>query len=309
MSVSCDTGPAGLSSLVVESEGARIDVAETDGGLVLEVADPGEDLAGGALRCAPARSVQVVPGRVLGLPATRIIVVLGRDRPRIVRAEGRVRLLWLPGSAASVAAVAPPVESVDRPIAPPPARPAERPPAEASREEPPAELPRPVARAEHRESAPAPPGMTPDESPARAVPAGAPPDYLALERVVTMVASVETELRDGPGRRFAPAGPLLPGARIEIDGRAGDWIRATSGKWAFGPYFEAPEEALQGGAFLARIEAINAPVHAGPAPQHEIVAELYRGEQVVVDEVKSEWAHVRDGGWIRLSELSRAGSQ
>ena len=34
-----------------------------------------------------------------------------------------------------------------------------------------------------------------------------------------------------------------------------------------------------------------------------IVAELYRGQRVVIDELQGEWAHVRNGGWVLRSEL------
>lgn len=166
--------------------------------------------------------------------------------------------------------------------------------------------PRPVAPPRE----PPRPSRTPVEEPAgpartAEAESGLPGDFLVLDRPVTMVASVETQLREGPGRRFPPISALTTGATITVNGRAGDWIRTTAGTWAFGPYFAAPDEALQGGAFLGKIEAINARVHAGPAAHHEVVAELYRGEQVVIDEVKAEWAHVRDGGWVRLTEISR----
>lgn len=324
-SVSCDSGPSGLSSLVIEGEGAPLRVRETDGGLVIEIDDPGDALSAGSLRCPPARGVQVIPGSVLGSGSSRIVVTLGDRRPRVVQAEDRVRLLWLPpGVGEPETAVTRPAperaREAERTREPQAPRVAERPAredarrAEVPRTEEPAPAPRPepsraAQPAREREAqAPPPERVAPPEPPApaaRAQDRDLPADFLALERPVVLLASVETELRQGPGRRFPKQRALAPGTEIEIDGRAGDWVRTTSGAWGFGPYFEAPEAALQSGAFLARVEAIQARVHAGPAAHHEIVAEIYRGEQVVIDEVRAEWAHVRDGGWVRMSDISR----
>ena len=37
--------------------------------------------------------------------------------------------------------------------------------------------------------------------------------------------------------------------------------------------------------------------------QHDVVAEIYRGQKVVIDEIVHEWAHVKNGGWVRRSLL------
>ena len=57
------------------------------------------------------------------------------------------------------------------------------------------------------------------------------------------------------------------------------------------------------GSHVAVVKAVTAPVHAGPGGQHDVVAELYRGQRVVIDEIVHEWAHVKNGGWVRRSLL------
>lgn len=313
LSISCEPGPSGLRSLVVESAAAALSVRQTGEAVVIEAADPGDDLAGGSLRCDPARSVRIVPGRLTGTAVTRVLVTLGREAPRVVETGGRVRLLWVPGKPAE------PVSAASREPEPPRA-PADEPPARGRKPEPRRSAPRaepeapaPAETPRAAEAAPPPSRRPPPELPDAAEPAAAPPagtnalpsDFLPLEKPAPMVALMATEARRGPGRRYPAAGAVPAGGRITADGRAGDWLRCSDATWVFGPYFEAPEEALAGDAFLARVDAISAPVHGGPAPSFEIVAEIYRGEQVVIDEVKNEWAHVRDGGWVKLSELTR----
>ena len=71
----------------------------------------------------------------------------------------------------------------------------------------------------------------------------------------------------------------------------------------FATYLE-PLSSLQSPAsYLAVVQDVTAPVHEGPGGQHAVVAELYRGQRVVIDELKGEWAHVRNGGWVRRSVL------
>ncbi len=372
VSVACEPGPGGLRTLVVTADAAALSAREAPGAIVIDVADPGDGLSARSLTCPPARGVQVIPGRVMGLPQTRVVVSLGRETPRIVRADGRIRLLWLPdrvGAAPSVAVPAPTTADAPSPPAAArrPERAAERPerrakPAERAEEparrqararddrgeeraarraapSPPAESPAEPARpaetsadrrapepSSHRQGWPEPPvdraaltapadrppaaDRAPEPAPPPVSadagrPAGQAADFLAFPQSVSLEATVATDLRSGAGRRFPSRGEVQPGTRVLVDGRAGDWLRTVSGAWVFGPYFETPGDAFSATVFAARVEAINAPVHAGPGPHHEIVAEVYRGDQVVIDEVKADWAHVRDGGWVKLGHLSR----
>lgn len=286
-SVSCDPAPGGVRSLVIE--GRVAEVREAADGLVVELSEDGSDLPAGGLRCEPARSVSVVPGRMLGAASSRVLVAFGRDRPSVVRAEGRVRLLWLPRSLAEP-------RSPDGT-----AEPEQRAPAPSAQAPPPA-APRP-RRAETRRAAAAP--APPVDEPVAPPPSALPADFMLLDQPVAMVATLATQEREAPGRSRHAVRPVQPGGRLTVDGRAGDWLRTASGTWVFGPYFAAPEDAIAGGAFTATVQAISAPVHAGPGPHHEIVAELYHGERIVIDDVKDDWAHVRDGGWVKAGEINR----
>jgi uncharacterized protein YraI len=278
---------AGVHALLVEASG-RLTVRDLDAGTILitiDEADPG--LAGGTISCGAGTAV-VVPGVLSGDRVTKVLVRHDPDRPpRLVEAEGRVRVMWLPEAPrrarpqAAVAEAAPArVEAAPLPAAPP--RPVP-PPRMGSVEAAP-----PAAEEVHEQRSP-----------------GEPADFLAVSPPVRMVATLGTEVRSGPGRRFPVSQRLLAGQEVVVDGRAGDWMRTLPEGWVFGAYFAPPEDALQGGAFLARVDAVNAAVHAGPGAQHEIVAEVYRGDQVVIDEVKQEWAHVRNGGWVMVSQVTR----
>jgi uncharacterized protein YraI len=140
------------------------------------------------------------------------------------------------------------------------------------------------------------------EGPADA-PRGLPPDFAAFGSPAGLVVAIPTDLRDGPGRRYRRVRRLEAGERLVIDGRAGDWYRLESGEgWAFAAYLER-ETAAETGSFLAVVQDVTVPVHEGPGGQHAVVAELYRGQRVVLDELRDEWAHVRNGGWVRRSTL------
>ena len=90
-----------------------------------------------------------------------------------------------------------------------------------------------------------------------------------------------------------------------VQGRAGDWYLLGDGAgWVFATYLESADEAAATSAsYLGVVQDVTLPVHEGPGGQHAVVAELYRGQQVVIDELNGEWAHVRNGGWVRRSAL------
>ena len=90
-----------------------------------------------------------------------------------------------------------------------------------------------------------------------------------------------------------------------MSGRAGDWYRVGNGEgWAFATYLESETSASSAAASsMGVVQEVTVPVHEGPGGQHAVVAELYRGQQVVIDEIKGEWAHVRNGGWVRRDSL------
>ncbi|MEM7247876.1 MAG: SH3 domain-containing protein, partial [Acidobacteriota bacterium] len=131
-----------------------------------------------------------------------------------------------------------------------------------------------------------------------------PPDFIPFDPPTAMLATIENDLRNGPGRRFRSLRRLAASEQVAITGRAGDWLRVGEEGWVFGAYFQEPDAANAAGTTLAVITAVTAPVHAGPGGQYAIVAELYGGQQVIIDERRDDWAHVRNGGWVRNSALS-----
>jgi uncharacterized protein YgiM (DUF1202 family) len=97
---------------------------------------------------------------------------------------------------------------------------------------------------------------------------------------------------------------LLPAGRpIQVDGQAGDWLRTTEGGWVFASFFAPGESAPGSPARRFVVRALTGPVHGGPGGQYPVVGEIVKGQELVVDEVVGEWAHVRDGGWVRASLL------
>ena len=66
-----------------------------------------------------------------------------------------------------------------------------------------------------------------------------------------------------------------------------------------------PTHAPGGTPFTGTVSAERSSVRSGPGAQHEAVAEVFRGQQVVIDEVASGWAHVRNGGWVPMQDLTR----
>lgn len=145
------------------------------------------------------------------------------------------------------------------------------------------------------------------ERPAEPVraPVSLPPGYAAFGGPARLVVTVPTVVKDGPGRRYRTLRRLGAGERVTVQGRAGDWYLLDDGTgWAFATYLESPDEAAAAAAsYLGVVQDVTVPVHEGPGGQHAVVAELYRGQQVVIDELNGEWAHVRNGGWVRRSAL------
>ena len=141
-----------------------------------------------------------------------------------------------------------------------------------------------------------------------AAPAAPEPEPLTPEPVVQPVAerelevAVATDLREGPGRRYPSAGRMAAGQRVTVDAASGDWSRVRGRGWAFGAYLRAP---AGGTPFTGTVSAERSSVRSGPGAQHEAVAEVFRGQQVVIDEVASGWAHVRNGGWVPMQDLTR----
>lgn len=135
-------------------------------------------------------------------------------------------------------------------------------------------------------------------------PRALPPEYAAFPAASDLVVTIPADLRDGPGRRYRTLRRLGAGERLPVTGRAGDWYRVGRGEgWVFASYLAAATAGGGASSQLGVVQEVTVPVHEGPGGQHAVVAELYRGQQVVIDELKGEWAHVRNGGWVRRSAL------
>ena len=322
----CVAGSVGRSVLVEVPIGIAVSGRPLDEQTFLvEVGAPSiPGLDTGEHACGAVRSVRVVSGDALGGEVTRVIVHHAGPAPRFTAVSGGALLAW-PQPPRSRREDRSGSEDVsDERLAPSdePPPPAEMPaPAErAARPEPRRGKPKasPAAAPEQAEIEPSPATASPrvvvpprpafpDLAPRQEVPVEPPPppavEFVALPRPERLAAALATELREGPGRRFAVVGRLAPGDEVTVDARSADWLRVAERGWAFAAYLQAPE-ATEAGSRRFVVEAVQAPLHAGPGGQHDIVAEIYRGQQVVVDEVQGDWAHVRNGGWVRSSVLS-----
>jgi uncharacterized protein YraI len=324
----------------------------------------------GTAPCAAARVVQVMPGRMLGLPMSRIVITASGGRPAVVTESDHVRLLWVPARDAApfattpvsgdpardgrvaqieeenarrredlarreaeaprrrerAAEAAPPRPREPTAVEPAPPAAVREGTARKRRAEPPASpspaaappgegtgragrtAAPPPAEGEPRPAVPAPvpaparPGPPPA---AAGAPVSPPPDFVPAERPHAATAVIATEVRSGPGRRYKVVRQVASGTVLMVDGRAGDWLRAGSDGWVFGAYLTSGDGLAAPGTRRTVVEAVTAPVYSGPGGQYEVVAELFRGQDVVVDDVQAEWAHVRGSGWVRRGVLGR----
>jgi uncharacterized protein YraI len=318
--IACELVPGGGRSLLVEPETAVGLTARSigDGSTLIEMddADPTgwED---GARACRTLARVSVVRGALMGSGRTRV-VVHSSDPPRLVASPSRVRLLWLPTRAAEPVAtrqdVAAPAPSQSRRAQKTatkaidtrqPAVPAE-PAAPMASAAPPAG---PAPGSEDRVLAPTVMPTSP-EATLRAAPRAVPPRLTdipsaAIEGIdppSRLQASIATDVRSGPGRRHEITRRVTASEWVVVDARMGDWARLIGGGWVFAPYFSTPNSARE--EFMATVGIDRVPVRSGPGEQHDLVAEIFRGESVAIDEVNGDWAHVRNGGWILRSSLT-----
>jgi uncharacterized protein YraI len=262
-----------------------------------------------ARRCGPVLSVKVVPGRLLGAEESRILVAHVGPSPRLASEPGALTLSW------PVAQVSSPTRSADSGDRQPPDVAALREEnarlraALAGQESAPAgaqagiEPATPASPVRPERAAPEQAAPRVASSPAGPVEGGGnvPADFVPLVPAHAMTTVIATEARSGPGRRFRKLAPLPTGTSLVVDGRAGDWVRARQG-WVFAAY-ASEDGAAAGAATVLVVQAVTTPVHSGPGGHHDMVTEFYRGQEVVIDDLQGEWAHVRNGGWVRRSAL------
>ena len=276
-----------------------------DGGILIELDDAEptgwED---GARVCRSFAHVSLVPGALLGAAQTRIVVHPAADVPKIVTSRSRVRLLWLPRT--EEPAVAAQREEAPRAPAPQP-RPETRSPekrearAEPARQTPPAPAPsviEPVPAA----TAPVPEQLPPAPRPAPRTVEAPTAIVVGIDPPLRLQANIATEARSGPGRRHDIVRRLAASELVSVDARMGDWARLGGGGWVFAAYFSPPAGARE--EFLATVNVDRVQVRSGPGEQHDLVAEIFRGESVAIDDINGAWAHVRNGGWVPRSSLS-----
>lgn len=267
-------------------------------------------LGWGSRTCVAVTSLRVLPGDLLGHSRSRIVLTHSGQAPRSLEERGRIRLTWLPERATSAegretrAELEPELRELEPELTElePELRESDTTawnehPAPADAEA----APRPIEAALSFGEPPAEP-LRVEAAPRRERGAGA--GFSRFGTPTTLIVGVPTDLKEGPGRRFASLRSLSTGERVVVTGRSGDWYAAEGGEgWIFATYLEPVERGRGPSASLSTVQEVTVPVHEGPGGQHAVVAELYRGQQVVIDELNGEWAHVRNGGWVRRTTL------
>lgn len=140
-------------------------------------------------------------------------------------------------------------------------------------------------------------------------------------------------IRSGPGTSYAIVGQLSNGAQIVVDELKNGWahIKNTSG-YCSADYLtrvkdygddsdpvepedpeepEEPEEPFVAGVYRVKVDS-SLSVRSGPGTSYSVVGRLQNGDEIVVDSVEKDWAHLLDtsagsGRYCSMDYLTRIG--